>query len=134
MPAPREELKDRLRLIVEGQGVDADRLLAEVDLAIQEGLVDTPMVAMSASAFMVNAGKSTDLFEATLGKPFDVATLLAIVERYWARNLARALSRACYELDQKTAPGRQIDAKSSISSASHFPRLQAIFQEVHNTL
>jgi hypothetical protein len=40
------------------------------------------MVAMSASAFMVNAATSTDLFQATLAKPFDVATLLAIVERY----------------------------------------------------
>ena len=56
-----------------------------IELAQQlraEGFVDTPMVAMSASAFMVNAAKSTRLFQATLGKPFDVARLLELVEHY----------------------------------------------------
>jgi hypothetical protein len=35
-----------------------------------------------ASSFMVKAARATGLFAATVSKPFDVATLLELVERY----------------------------------------------------
>jgi CheY-like chemotaxis protein len=41
----------------------------------------TPMIAMSASSFMVRTAKATGLFQETISKPFDVDEFLATVER-----------------------------------------------------
>jgi two-component system, OmpR family, response regulator MtrA len=43
---------------------------------------DTPIIAMSASRFMVNAAKGTGLFQDTISKPFDVNEIVATVERH----------------------------------------------------
>lgn len=45
---------------------------------------DTPIIAMSASAAMLSAAQSSELFQGTLAKPFDLSTLLVVVERYAA--------------------------------------------------
>jgi CheY-like chemotaxis protein len=43
---------------------------------------DTPFIAMSASTAMLSAARKSDLFQATLTKPFDLSTVLGYVERY----------------------------------------------------
>ena len=43
---------------------------------------DTPMIAMSASDFMVRTAEDTGLFQEAIRKPFDVDTVLDTVERY----------------------------------------------------
>ena len=56
-----------------------------IELAQQlraEGFAATSMIATAASAFMVRTARSTELFQDTLSKPFDVANLLGIIERY----------------------------------------------------
>lgn len=45
---------------------------------------DTPIIAMSASGAMLSAAKNSALFQETLAKPFDLATMLVYVERYAA--------------------------------------------------
>jgi len=45
------------------------------------GVSQTPMIAMSASSFMVRTAKATGLFQETISKPFDVGEFLATVER-----------------------------------------------------
>ena len=46
------------------------------------GFVDTPMIAMSASRAMTRAASKSGLFQETIYKPFDVATVLGCIERY----------------------------------------------------
>jgi two-component system, OmpR family, response regulator VicR len=45
---------------------------------------DTPIIAMSASSAMLSAAKKSDLFQATLAKPFELSTMLGYVARYIA--------------------------------------------------
>jgi CheY-like chemotaxis protein len=45
------------------------------------GFPDSPMVAMSASKHMVAEAQGTGLFQETLGKPFDLDTLVDAVGR-----------------------------------------------------
>jgi two-component system alkaline phosphatase synthesis response regulator PhoP len=47
----------------------------------QMGLEQTPMVAMSASKGMLTAARTSDLFDDTLAKPFDLNALLDCVDR-----------------------------------------------------
>jgi len=59
--------------------------MSGVELAEQlraEHFSDIPMIAMSASSFMVKTARATGLFAETVRKPFDVAGLLELVERY----------------------------------------------------
>jgi len=46
------------------------------------GLEGTPMVAMSASRRMLTAAESSELFDDTLAKPFDLSDLLDCVDRF----------------------------------------------------
>lgn len=46
------------------------------------GFETTPKIAMSASQYMLRVAKDSNLFDATLDKPFEVDALLACVERY----------------------------------------------------
>jgi CheY-like chemotaxis protein len=46
------------------------------------GYSDTPMIAMSASRVMLEFAAKSSLFQATLVKPFDVSTVIELVERY----------------------------------------------------
>lgn len=48
------------------------------------GFGQTPMIAMSASTAMLQAAVDSDLFQATIAKPFDLDTLLGTVEQYAA--------------------------------------------------
>lgn len=67
-----------------------DIMLPDIDgirLARQlkaERFPETPMVAMSASAAMLEAAAEAEVFEDTLPKPFDLSELLDTVERYAA--------------------------------------------------
>jgi CheY-like chemotaxis protein len=45
------------------------------------GFPDTPMVAMSASQYMVTEAQGTGLFQETLSKPFELDTLVDVIER-----------------------------------------------------
>mgnify|MGYP001266375649 CR=1 FL=1 len=59
--------------------------MSGVELAEQlraEHFSDIPMIAMSASSFMVKTARATGLFAETVRKPFDVGSLLELVERY----------------------------------------------------
>ena len=46
------------------------------------GYSDTPMIAMSASRIMLKFAARSSLFQATLVKPFDVDTVISLVERF----------------------------------------------------
>jgi DNA-binding response OmpR family regulator len=50
----------------------------------EEGFVETPKIAMSASREMLHAASESDLFDAALSKPFDIDDLLEVVERHLA--------------------------------------------------
>jgi CheY-like chemotaxis protein len=49
------------------------------------GFATTPMIAMSASMSMAHCALESGLFEETIYKPFDLATLLEAVDRYVPR-------------------------------------------------
>lgn len=56
-----------------------------IDLARQlraSGGADTPMIALSASKLMLEVANASNLFQATMSKPFDVFTLLEYVQQY----------------------------------------------------
>ncbi len=59
-------------------GIELARRLRE------DGLPDTPMVAMSASPDMLRSAAHSKLFQETLPKPFDIEQLLTYAERYAA--------------------------------------------------
>jgi len=59
-------------------GIELARRLRE------DGLPDTPMVAMSASPDMLRSAAHSKLFQETLPKPFDIERLLTYAERYAA--------------------------------------------------
>lgn len=59
-------------------GIEVARRLRE------DGLPDTPMVAMSASPDMLRSAAHSKLFQETLPKPFDIERLLTYAERYAA--------------------------------------------------
>jgi CheY-like chemotaxis protein len=47
-----------------------------------DGFANTPMIAMSASSAMLRAAEDSRLFQGTLPKPFELARLLDLAERY----------------------------------------------------
>jgi DNA-binding response OmpR family regulator len=58
--------------------------MSGIELAQQlreQGYQHTPMIALSASRLMQQFAHESHLFQATLGKPFDVSVLLERVER-----------------------------------------------------
>jgi len=59
-------------------GIELARILRN------DGLPDTPMVAMSASPDMLRSAANSNLFQGTLPKPFDIERLLDYAERYAA--------------------------------------------------
>ncbi len=59
-------------------GIELARRLRE------DGLPDTPMVAMSVSPDMLRSAANSNLFQETLSKPFDIERLLSYAERYVA--------------------------------------------------
>jgi len=59
-------------------GIELARRLRE------DGLPDTPMVAMSASPDMLRSAAHSKLFQETLPKPFEIERLLSYAERYAA--------------------------------------------------
>jgi len=60
-------------------GVDGIELARKLQ---NDGMRGIPMIAMSASQRMLSAATRSDLFEATLPKPFDLSTLLELVESH----------------------------------------------------
>lgn len=46
------------------------------------GFRDTPMIAMSSSPIMLRAARESNLFQATLSKPFDLSGFLDCVEHF----------------------------------------------------
>ena len=77
------------------QGVEPALFLVDImlpdisgmQLAIElrnSGFLDTPMVAMSASPFIVDTARKSPVFQGVLAKPFDFEELLATIRRHMA--------------------------------------------------
>jgi CheY-like chemotaxis protein len=83
-PGPVEELKNAEEqpdlFLVDVMLPDMNGITLAARLK-DDGFASTPKIAMSASPQMLRAAQESNLFHATLEKPFDLETLLSSIQR-----------------------------------------------------